>query len=136
MAESSACSDDVRSELVARHGREVVRCAVRSRFQGGMVLAAQFEWQDTLGLAVVTLQSGGTLSAWLLPATNRDGSAWRVDDGGDFDPQDIRPYFVVQSGSAVYLGLGWAGAEGMSVILLRAVGDTLTRVYSTRSPME
>ncbi|OZB90867.1 hypothetical protein CJP46_31130 [Paenibacillus sp. XY044] len=54
--------------------------------------------------------------------TDDPNSTWRVDDGGQMDPQLFHVLFVTRSGPGYTLGYEWWGAEGSNLAVLQQDG--------------
>lgn len=104
-------------------GRRIERCSVLGEaFGRARVIAAQFATAGTSALAAIALVGDSVILYHALPAESRDsnGSTWRVDDGGEFDPGSIRPLFAVELQRGVGMAFMWTGAEGESEALVLA----------------
>ncbi len=128
---------DCRPEWTARvataRGRAVVRCRPMAAGPGGLVLfAAVFQTLDTNALASIVALDGDRLRFADFPATygGPDESVWRVDDGGEFRPEDFRVLFVSRVRGVLVLGLTWAGSEGEDAYLLAADSGESFRTVS------
>lgn len=85
----------------------------------------QFVRQDKDMLFSLVLEEDGKLSFKDYPAeiTDNEYSVWRVDDGGEVNPQMFSLLFAAQSADGLLLGLNWWGAEGVNSFFLQQEGN-------------
>lgn len=119
---TSDCSGALRVRLSEAKHREVVHCWQIARTSSSVISAAQFVTQDSSALASIVVAAGGQLLFEDFPATYRgpDESTWRVDDGGQFSPENFSVLFLGQVRGTWVMGLTWLGAEGVDDYVLFA----------------
>ena len=102
-------------------------------------LLVQFAHQGTDALASVVVRDGARLLFADFPAKFRGEGEdiWRVDDGGELDPQYIRVVFLLRRGASIVLGIDWAGTEGNDLSVFVSDVDRFTKAiddYWYRAP--
>ena len=93
----------------------------------------------TAALASVVVRDGARLLFADFPAKFRGEGEdiWRVDDGGELDPQYIRVVFLLRRGASIVLGIDWAGTEGNDLSVFVSDVDRFTKAiedYWYRAP--
>lgn len=118
---SCDAADSVR--ITRAKARLVVSCRRLGRVgSDASVLSARFELQGDSALASLVLAEPDRVTFVDFPAENRpEDGTWRVDDQGEFHPEDFDVVFVIDAPGARVMALTWAGAEGESASLEVAV---------------
>lgn len=84
-----------------------------------------FERQNDDMLASIVMKTPSNIVYRDYPAKYDEGSTWRVDDGGEIDPELFSVLFAARIETGILLGLTWMGAEGESAFLLKENGKEL-----------
>ena len=82
----------------------------------------QYDKDGGKPLASLVLITPDTLLFRDFEGTDDPGSTWRVDDGGQMDPQLFHVLFVTRSGPGYTLGYEWWGSEGSNLAVLQQDG--------------
>ncbi|MET3850961.1 hypothetical protein [Paenibacillus sp. OAE614] len=82
----------------------------------------QYDKDGGKPLASLVLITPDTLLFRDFEGTDDPSSTWRVDDGGQMDPQLFYVLFVTRSGPGYTLGYEWWGAEGSNLAVLQQDG--------------
>mgnify|MGYP000919710212 CR=1 FL=1 len=119
---SPECTNAQTAALGQHVQRELVHCwQLGTAGNETIIVAAQFATVDTSALAALALFEGELRLLHPLPGRgDSDGSVWRVDDGGVFDPDALRILFAARLPQGHALAFLWAGAEGESAQLVLA----------------
>ena len=96
------------------------KCLSLATFAGnGRLLAVEYQPQGDHLLAAFVVVTGSGAYIETLPA-ERGESAWRVDDGGEFDAQDIAAIFALKArDGSIEVAIDWSGFEGDILTLYR-----------------
>lgn len=124
-----ACPAEVNALLSATGKRSVKRCLVLADLDRTQFVAAEFEPMGKDLLAALALVGEGKLSLHPDKAECDGSSAWRVDDGCEFDPAHLVPLFALKRQDAeIELAFEWPAPEAGALILYRSSGDRLEEV--------
>ncbi|WP_405111570.1 hypothetical protein MHH28_02940 [Paenibacillus sp. FSL K6-1217] len=126
-----AAGDPVRQSIAAAKGRKI-QSAWKLAGLGAdrQLYLVQFVRQDKDMLFSLVLEEDGKLSFKDYPAeiTDNEYSVWRVDDGGEVNPQMFSLLFAAHSADGLLLGLNWWGAEGVNSFFLTQQGNGFTEL--------
>ncbi len=88
-----------------------------------------FERKDDTALFSIVMARPSKLVFLDFPGSYKDeGSVWRVDDGGEVDPQFFDMVLAFESGQGVEFMYSWRGAEGDSIGLVKEAGDVFRAI--------
>ncbi|WP_242615230.1 hypothetical protein [Paenibacillus solani] len=93
---------------------------------GKSVYLVQFVRLGDDMLASLAVKDGDTWLYHDYPATYDPYSTWRVDDGGEVQPELFTFLFAAKSTSGLVLGVQWMGTEGENVSLLSVTDQAIT----------
>lgn len=83
-----------------------------------------FARRGNSALASLVVEDGPSFVFADLPGDYaREGSVWRVDDGGEIGPQWFDVLLLARRGGRLLLAFAWQGAEGRVLRLLESEGD-------------
>lgn len=100
-------------------GRQIQKGWLISEYNDGTklsVIVFQPDGQDML--MSIVLDFGGNLILNDYPATMKGYSAWRVDDGGEINPELFSSIVAIKTSEGLCAAVGWAGAEGEKILFL------------------
>jgi len=122
----AACAPALLSALAARSGRDVAWCRNVGEVEGGGTLSlARFAPRGRDELVTLAYAAPGE-TAFLDHAASADpGGTWRLDDGGEFSPENYRPLFAFRTSAGLELAVRWTGPDGDAMDLYRQDGDVL-----------
>jgi hypothetical protein len=140
--EMPACDAQLAVRIASYRRRAVAGCwrlvAPRAP-QAPVVVAVLFARQGNDGLASIVVVDDTRLIFADQPGDySREGSVWRVDDDGKFDPAWLNVLLLARRGTKAILAFGWIGAEGTVLRLLESDGDRfreLLRDYWYQAPI-
>ena len=92
------------------------------------ILIVVFEPEGNDMLMSIVLKKDSDLKFIEYPATYKNYSAWRVDDGGEIDPKLFSILFTAQTTEGLLITVSWIGAEGHSIFFLLEKNDSLERL--------
>ncbi len=120
------CAPEVNASLSAATRRTITRCSILADLGKTQFVAAEFQPRGKNLLAALALVGEGKLRLHLEKAECDGSSAWRVDDGCEFDPAYVVPLFAWnEPDGEIELGIEWAGPESGALILYRSTGEKL-----------
>jgi len=61
---------------------------------------------------------------------SEEGSVWRVDDGGAFNPHEFRIIAAFDSVGSLSIARSWAGQEGDNAVLYSVAGKQLVPILT------
>ena len=96
--------------------------------EGTQILIVVFEPEGDDMLMSIVLKKDSDLKFIDYPATFKNYSAWRVDDGGEIDPNLFSILFTAQTTEGLLITVSWIGAEGHSIFFLLEKNDSLERL--------
>ena len=95
---------------------------------GKQILIVVFEPSGNDLLMSIVLKQDNVLKFIDFPATLDGYSAWRVDDGGEINPNLFQILFTAKTTEGLLINICWIGAEGQSIFFLLEGDDTLQRL--------
>jgi hypothetical protein len=132
----SVCAAGDSTRLSQAKARRVVSCRrIVTVDDLTHVLAVEFERRADSALASLVLTDRDQMSFLDFPAARGpEGDAWRVGDGGTFDPSGFGVLFVVNGPAERAIAVAWAGEEGESLVFAatgpaRGAFEPLVRDY-------
>ena len=139
--QSARCSKDEYPQFQAAKSRPVVACWPIAESPSGVRIAViEFARRLSHALASLVVIDGDRRVYVDYPAEFRGPGAdlWRADDGGEVHPESFEAVFLLKRGTAYWIAIDWAGAEGNNLSLQTADGDQFKEVltaYWYRSPL-
>jgi len=110
-------------------GRSVQEGWIITKYNGDtQILIVVFEPEGDNMLMSIVLKKDSNLKFIDYPATFKNYSAWRVDDGGEIDPKLFSILFTAQTTEGLLIAVSWKGAEGHSIFFLLEKTDSLERL--------
>ncbi|MEK3904043.1 hypothetical protein [Paenibacillus sp. FSL R7-0179] len=126
-----AADDPLRKSIAAAKGRKIQSAwKLAGLGPDRQLYLVQFVRQDKDMLFSLVLEEDGKLSFKDYPAkiTDNEYSVWRVDDGGEVNPQMFSLLLAAHSADGLLLGLNWWGAEGVNSFFLKQEGNGFTEL--------
>ena len=103
----------------SKYSREVKKAwNIAENEDGTKIHFVLYQQKDKDALAALVLSTKTGMVYKSLPATYDNGSAWRVDDGGEIGPQQFGILFAAKTSEGAVLAVTWDGVEGQNIMLL------------------
>ena len=119
-ADDARCPKARYPDFQADKGRPVVGCwPIAESTAGARIALIEFERRLTYALASLIVVDGDRRIYVDYPAKFKapGDTLWRVDDGGEINPDSFRVVFLLKRGSSYLLAVDWGGAEGSALAL-------------------
>ena len=140
-ARNARCSKGLYPHFQSAKSRPVVACWPIGESSSGVQIAViEFARRLSHALASLVVIDGDRRVYVDYPAEFRGPGAdlWRADDGGEVHPESFEAVFLLKRGTAYWMAIDWAGAEGNNLSLQIADGDEFKEMlteYWYRSPL-
>ena len=119
-ADDARCPKARYPDFQADKGRPVVGCwPIAESTAGARIALIEFERRLTDALASLVVMDGDRRIYVDYPAQFKSPGEdlWRVDDGGEINPEGFKVVFLLKRGSSYLFAVDWGGAEGSALSL-------------------